>query len=95
MKITFKGLAGGHSGINIGMGLGNSIVLLGRLLYLLKELPVRINMLDAPGKANAIANNASVSLYVRPEDLDAVKARLKEIEKTFRDRITVYGFYTV
>ncbi|MBU3874476.1 beta-Ala-His dipeptidase [Faecalicatena sp. AGMB00832] len=87
LKVTFKGLAGGHSGINIGMGLGNSIVLLGRLLYLLKELPVRINMLDAPGKANAIANNASVSLYVRPEDLEAVKARLKEIEETFQTEL--------
>ena len=87
LKVAFKGLAGGHSGINIGMGLGNSIVLLGRLLYLLKELPVRINALDAPGKANAIANNGSVCLYVKPEDLGAVKKKLEEVEKTFQTEL--------
>ncbi len=87
LKVTFRGLEGGHSGINIGMGLGNSIVLLGRFLYLLKELPVRINALDAPGKANAIANNGSVCLYVRPENLEAVKVKLKEIEKIFQSEL--------
>lgn len=84
LKVSFKGLAGGHSGINIGMGLGNSIVLMGRLLYLLKDLPVRINELSAPGKANAIANNGSVCLYVKPEKLADVKGELEEAEKMFQ-----------
>lgn len=84
LRVSFKGLAGGHSGINIGMGLGNSIVLLGRLMYFLKDLPVRINGLESQGKANAIANHGMVCLYVRPENLEEVKARLREAEKTFR-----------
>ena len=87
LRVTFRGLAGGHSGINIGMGLGNSIVLLGRLLYFLKDMQVRVNHLDAPGKANAIANNGSVCLYVKPEELDEVKVKLAEAEKTFQTEL--------
>ncbi len=87
LKVIFRELMGGHSGINIGMGLGNAIVLLGRLVWSLKELPVRISSLDAPGKANAIANQASVCLYVKPEDLDEVKIKLGKIEKTFQEEL--------
>lgn len=87
LKVTFKGLAGGHSGINIGMGLGNAIVLLGRLLYFLKDMQVRISRLDAPGKANAIANNGSVCLCVRPENLEEVKAKMAEVEKMFQSEL--------
>lgn len=83
LKVTFKGLAGGHSGINIGMGLGNSIVLLGRLLYFLKDTEVRINEPEVPGKANAIANGGSVCLYVKPEKLEAVKQILEAAQETF------------
>ncbi len=84
LKVAFQGLAGGHSGINIGMGLGNSIVLLGRLLYALRDMQIRINDLDAPGKANAIASNGAVCFYIKPEDLDPVKAKIREVEKTFQ-----------
>lgn len=87
LKVTVKGLTGGHSGMNIGMGLGNSIVLLGRILYSLRDLPVHINELDVQGKANAIANSGSVCLYVRPGKLEAVKQVLKEAEKTFRSEL--------
>lgn len=65
VKVSLNGLAGGHSGINIGMGLGNAIVLMGRLLYALKDIPVRINELDMPGKANAIANSGRICFYVK------------------------------
>lgn len=84
LKVTFQGLSGGHSGINIGMGLGNSIVLLGRLLYCLRDMAVRMSGLDAPGKANAIANTGSVCLYIKPEDLDMVIAKIQEAERTFQ-----------
>lgn len=87
LKVELKGLTGGHSGINIGIGLGNAIILLGRLLYALKNLPVRMNHLEAPGKANAIANNGSVYFYIKPEDLGAVKSKLKEMEITFQEEL--------
>lgn len=65
-------------------GAGNSIVLLGRLLYALRDMQIRINDLDAPGKANAIASNGAVCFYIKQEDLDSVKAKIREVEKTFQ-----------
>lgn len=87
LEVAFRGLTGGHSGDNIGMGLGNAIVLMGRFLYLLKDMPVRVNKLDVPGKANAIANSGSLYLYVRPADLDAVRAKIREIGKLFQEEL--------
>lgn len=84
VKVTFRGLSGGHSGMNIGAGRGNAIVLMGRLLYALKDMPVRIGELDIPGKANAIATGGSVCLYVKPENLDEVKAKLEVLENVFQ-----------
>ncbi len=87
LEIAFKDLAGGHSGDNINKGRGNAIVLLGRLLYLLKDMPVRINHLDVPGKANAIAGSGSLCLYVRPDDLACVKQKVREIEMMFQGEL--------
>lgn len=87
LEVSFQELSGGHSGVNIGMGLGNAIVLLGRLLYFMKEIPVRIQKLDAPGKANAIASKASISLLVKPEDMAAVKKILSEAEQVFQNEL--------
>lgn len=82
--VSFKELFGGHSGMNISLGRGNAIVLLGRILYFLRDKDVRISDIDAPGKANAIANSASVKLYVKQSELNEIKERLYEAEKTFQ-----------
>lgn len=87
VKVSLNGLAGGHSGINIGMGLGNAIVLMGRLLYALKDIPVRINELDMPGKANAIANSGRICFYVKKNDLGKLREKLTEIERTFQEEL--------
>lgn len=84
LTVTVGALAGGHSGINIGMGLGNAIVLLGRLLYNLKDMNVHINQLNVPGKANAIPNAGSVCLYVKQADIEMVKQIIKKTENTFQ-----------
>lgn len=87
LKVYFNGLRGGHSGINIGRGRGNSIVLMGRLLYALKDMEVRIGDINIPGKANAIANSGSICFYVREEELEKVKTKLAEIESVFQEEL--------
>lgn len=84
LHVSFKELSGGHSGMNIGLGRGNAIVLLGRMLYHLRNEDVRISDIDAPGKANAIANSASIKLYVKPSELGAIKEKLYDVEKIFQ-----------
>lgn len=84
IQAELQGLTGGHSGMNIGMGLGNSIVLLGRILYFLKDTSARVGGIDVQGKANAIANNGCVCLYVKQDELESVRKILQEAEKTFQ-----------
>ena len=84
VKVTFSKLAGGHSGMNIAMGKGNAIVLLGRLINAFKDMDVRVSDIDAPGKSNAIASCASICFHTKPENLEALTAKIREMEKTFQ-----------
>jgi dipeptidase D len=62
-KLTIKGLKGGHSGNDIDKERGNSIKLLGRLLYALKD-NIEISSIFAGSKANAIPREGQVVLAV-------------------------------
>ena len=87
MKINIKDLTGGHSGINIGKGLGNSIVLLMRLCYALKDTSARISDLEVQGKANAIANTGRISFYVKPQEKEKAEKIIKKTEQIFRTEL--------
>lgn len=68
LTITVGGLAGGHSGIEIGEGRGNANVLLGRVLdAVMGEVPLRLVTLDGGGKDNAIASFAQ-AVVALPSD---------------------------
>ncbi|UTC67519.1 MULTISPECIES: aminoacyl-histidine dipeptidase [unclassified Treponema] len=81
LKITVGGLLGGHSGIEINKQRANSIKLLGRVLYNIKQNE-KINIVEISGgsKHNAIAKDAYAVIAV--ENTDAV---LKIVEKTAAD----------
>ena len=87
VTVSFSKLAGGHSGMNIAMGKGNALVLLGRLMYALKDSGVRVSGIDAPGKSNAIASAASVCFHVKKEALEEVKALIAKTEKDFQTEL--------
>lgn len=87
VQVEFQELMGGHSGTSIGLERGNAIVLAGRLLNELKGFPVYLASADAPGKANAIAVNARLKLYVEADRTSELKERLKEIEETFIEEL--------
>lgn len=63
-KVAIKGLKGGHSGADIDKERGNSIKLMGRLLYDLKDY---IELADISGgsKSNAIPRECQVTMSVR------------------------------
>lgn len=84
LRVSFHELRGGHSGMNISSGRGNAIVLLGRLLYELKDMEVRIGQIDFSGKANAIPSAGSICLYVKEEKRVDTVARLREMESIFK-----------
>ena len=77
LKITVGGLLGGHSGIEINKQRANSIKLLGRILYNIKQNE-KINIVEISGgsKHNAIAKDAYA--VIAAENTEAV---LKIVEK--------------
>jgi len=81
LKITVGGLLGGHSGIEINKQRANSIKLLGRILYNIKQNE-KINIVEISGgsKHNAIAKDAHAVIAV--ENTEAV---LKIVEKLAAD----------
>ena len=58
VKISVKGLQGGHSGMDIHKGFGNANVILGRLLYLAINQQVQLIAIDGGGLRNAIPREA-------------------------------------
>jgi dipeptidase D len=74
-RLTVKGLQGGHSGGEINRERGNSIRILGRLLYdLLKKTDARIACVQGGMKLNAIPREAEAVVAVRPSDAETVKS---------------------
>lgn len=66
VRIEIKGLQGGHSGMDIHKGFGNSNIILGRLLYngLAKE-NIQLISIDGGGLRNAIPREAVAIISVR------------------------------
>ncbi len=82
LTLKISGLRGGHSGAEIHTGMGNAIILIGRVLAALGNR-VGIASITAQGKMNAICNNAQAKLFCSPEGLGEIEALVKEMEATF------------
>lgn len=86
VKIEVKGLQGGHSGMDIHKGFGNSNVILGRLLYSgVYNQNIELISIDGGGLRNAIPREASAVFSVRnsAEYLDAVSSLKTAILEEF------------
>jgi dipeptidase D len=63
--LSLKGLAGGHSGMDIHRGRGNANKLLNRLLFLgAEQLGLRVAAIDAGGLRNAIPREATARVTI-------------------------------
>lgn len=101
VKITVKGLQGGHSGMDIHKGFGNSNVLLGRLLYTgIENQNIQLISIDSGGLRNAIPREGNVVLSVRNsvefiDQANTLKAELLEefasIEKDLHINIETFS----
>lgn len=78
VKISVKGLQGGHSGMDIIKGLGNANVILGRLLYAGLDGGLKLISIDGGGLRNAIPREAVAEISVETaEDFLASAEKLK------------------
>lgn len=83
VKIDIKGLQGGHSGMDIHKGFGNSNVILGRLLFAGISNEIQLISIDGGGLRNAIPREAHAVVALNNADefsqkLEALKTDILE-----------------
>ena len=88
MEITISGLVGGHSGIEINKGRGNSSMLMGRVLSALaSKTEMRLITVNGGQKDNAIANCTVAKVLVA--DAAAAQAVCEEYDTLFKAEYVV------
>jgi dipeptidase D len=77
LRLSVKGLRGGHSGVNIHQDRGNANKLLARLLLTASEqVTLHLAQMEGGTLRNAIPREASALLWVAPSDVDALQQQI-------------------
>ncbi len=84
VKLHVKGLRGGHSGLEIDKGRGNSIKIINRVLIALSELGARIASIEGGNKSNAIPREAEALVFIPAKNLDVASARTGEFNEIIK-----------
>lgn len=88
MEFRITGLMGGHSGMEIGKGLGNANWLLGSLLCGLSlRYDVRLVRMKGGLADNAIPREAEAAVYVRETDLPEILSYAEAEEQKMRETL--------
>jgi len=86
LRITVKGLAGGHSGADIHLGRASAVRIMGRLLAAAyDENPFRVISIDGGNKPNAIPRECVAEIVTN--DVEGVKNVLSRLEKEIRSTL--------
>ena len=86
VRITVKGLRGGHSGLEIHEGRGNANKLLVRIVReAVEELDARLTSWNGGNMRNAIPFKAETVLTLPKDNVDALKELCAEWQEDFRD----------
>ncbi len=86
VRITVKGLRGGHSGMDIIHNRGNAPRLLARALReAVRRLTLMLASIDGGDKHNAIPREASAVVLIKPESAETLQAVLAEQLEGFRE----------
>ena len=78
MAVHVKGLRGGHSGLEIDKGRGNSIKILNRVLIALEKVDARLSMIEGGNKSNAIPREAEALVYIPKHNIRKSKAIVEQ-----------------
>jgi dipeptidase D len=82
MRLKVQGLVGGHSGLEIDKGRGNSIKTLARVLYELHEIGARLAYIEGGNKRNAIPREAEALVFVPKDKVRKAQAIAKKLDET-------------
>ena len=81
-QLSVKGLKGGHSGMDIHIGLGNANKLMNRILYALREISL-LAEIDGGGLRNAIPRESNA--IIATDKNEALEERFYQIAKEIID----------
>ncbi|MGD2153361.1 MAG: aminoacyl-histidine dipeptidase [Gemmatimonadales bacterium] len=82
MRLKVQGLVGGHSGLEIDKGRGNSIKTLARVLWELHEIGARLAHIEGGNKRNAIPREAEALVFVPKKAVRKAQATTKKLDET-------------
>jgi dipeptidase D len=83
-----KGLKGGHSGLEIDKGRGNSLKIITRVLIALSDLGVRMSCLEGGNKSNAIPREADACLFIPAAKLNQAKKIVAAFQHTVKAELS-------
>jgi len=87
-KLSVTGLKGGHSGVDIHLGRGNSNKLMFRFLYFAqKELGLRLASIDGGSLRNAIPRETFAVVVVPNANADKLVSSFEKFEKIFKNEL--------
>ncbi|CAK9884425.1 MAG: Cytosol non-specific dipeptidase [Candidatus Erwinia impunctatus] len=88
VRITLKGLKGGHSGCDIHLGLGNANKLLARFLYREQQsVPFRVSEFSGGTLRNAIPREVSTTLLLAEGNLNAFLVDLEQFQRLLQSEL--------
>lgn len=87
--LRIRGLKGGHSGMEIDKGRGNSNKLMGRILMdLYKKYQIKISSLNGGAKHNAIPREMDAVIAVKKEEISTIQKGIESWSKTLSNEFT-------
>jgi len=89
-RIDVKGLRGGHSGVDINLGRGNSNKILNRILYTLnKSIEIRLADIDSGSLRNAIPREGFAIVVVPVNHVGELKSFIDELTPVIKAELSV------
>ncbi|OFX25280.1 MAG: cytosol nonspecific dipeptidase [Bacteroidetes bacterium GWA2_31_9b] len=88
-RIDVKGLKGGHSGLDINMGRGNSNKILNRILYTLnKSIEIRLSDIDSGSLRNAVPREGFAIVVVAVNQVGELKSFIDELTPVIKAELS-------
>jgi dipeptidase D len=84
LKLIVKGLKGGHSGLEIDKGRGNSVKIITRALNALDKVKARLSHIEGGNKSNAIPREAEAIVFVAKKDAGKAKKIVEQWNATVK-----------
>jgi dipeptidase D len=84
VRVHVKGLKGGHSGLEIDKGRGNSLKIINRVLLALSDVGARLAHIEGGNKSNAIPREAEAILYVPAAKMVQAKKIVAQCNSTLK-----------